>query len=281
MRPPGLGPRLKHDESGFIFFAGQNLGGSGGGGGASFASGPRRSVEYNLAQLSSSTSAARDAAAAPPPARSGQLPALLQWLILRLKYVILAVPMVGVALGVYAGVYANFSDSGKQQLDVTLFAPIITCVFFVLSIVFSNVIADYKESEKIPADFVAYFTALTAFAASEARCRGFSARPLLLDIQSMLLCVLSTLDKKRGYVTDLRAFHEACVSFKTYARAQGVHEMESPEHAAAEIAKKLTRIHDIGRLSIILPACACGGGGGGVGGGGAQALRPHLAVCIA
>lgn len=124
-----------------------------------------------------------------------------------------------------------------------------------MSIVFSNVIADYKESEKIPADFVAYFSTLTVFAVSEARQRGFSSQPMLMDVQSMLICVLSTLDKKRGYASDLRAFHEAFVSYKAYARTQGVHEVEGPEHAATEISKKLTRIHDIGRLSIILPAC--------------------------
>lgn len=238
--PPVLGfPRLKHNASTFAFFAGRHhqvVDGA-----------AHASSEYDLHRL-----AATSREAAPPP--RGALQRLLLWLVLRLKYALLAAPMVAVALGVYAAVYASFAESSKQQVDVTLFAPIITCVFFVLSIVFSNVIADYKESEKLPADIVSYFSALTAFAVAEARERGFSARPLLLDVQAMLLCMLSTLDKKRGYVADLRTFHEACVSYKVCARAQGVHETEVPEHAAAELAKKMARIHDIGRLSIILPA---------------------------
>ena len=214
------------------------------------------SGDYDLSRLAHA--AGRDGSPA-PSARATAAQALLFWLVLRLKYVLLAVPIVALALGVYAGVYASFTEASKVPVDVTLLPPIITCVFFVLSIVFSNVIADYKESEKIPADLVSYFAAIAAFAVAEARQRGFSARPMLLQVQAMLLCVLSTLDKKRGYVADLRAFNEAVVTFKILARAQGVHEMEIPEHAAGEVVKKITRIHDIGRLSIILPACACAG----------------------
>ena len=206
--------------------------------------------EYDLRQLESPVRA--DA----PAPRSG-LPAALLLVLLRLKYLLLTLPIVGLGLAVYAGVHAAFGETNAVPLDSTLLPPCITCVFFVLSIVFSNVIADYKESEKIPAEFVAYFSSLASFAVSEAREHGFSARPLLLDVQAMLLCVLSTLDKKRGFVADMHAFHSAAVAFKTYARARGVHEIEGPEHAQDEIVKKLTRIHDIGRLSIILPACAC------------------------
>ena len=248
MRPPGMSaPRLQHDASKFLFFSGQSQRGLSGGG-------VRRSAaaEYNLGSL-----VALSAPQPAPPPRSAPQ-ALLFWLVLRLKFLILALPFVAVALGAYAAVYAASAKyASGVPVDVTLFAPIITCVFFVLSIVFSNVIADYKESEKIPAEFVAYFSSLASFAVSEAREHGFSARPLLLDVQAMLLCVLSTLDKKRGFVADMHAFHSAAVAFKTYARARGVHEIEGPEHAQDEIVKKLTRIHDIGRLSIILPACAC------------------------
>ena len=101
------------------------------------------------------------------------------------------------------------------------------------------------------------------FAVSEARGRHFDHRPMCLQIELMLLPLLSTLDNSQE-TNDFRRtswdFGCAAANFLTLARRggggqeHGHVELENAEHAITEIKKKWTRIHDIGRLSIVLPA---------------------------
>lgn len=42
-------------------------------------------------------------------------------------------------------------------IDSTVVPPMIACMSFIMGLVLSNVISDYKESEKVPSELVAYF----------------------------------------------------------------------------------------------------------------------------
>jgi hypothetical protein len=50
--------------------------------------------------------------------------------------------------------------SNENPSDTFILAPLITACVFVTSSMLSNVVSDYKESEKIPAELVGYFQTL-------------------------------------------------------------------------------------------------------------------------
>lgn len=187
------------------------------------------------------------------------------WLIKRIKIAVCAIPFVGALLFLRWVLWLDLKNPFVGPIDSIIVAPVITCVVFVMSTVYGNVISDYKESEKIPAELVAYFEALMAVSVSESVARGFDHRPMCHQIELMLIPLLSTLDNSMG-TDDFRQlswdFGCAAAKYLTLARngsgkGHGGHDhmqLEVVEHSILEIKKKWTRIHDIGRLSIVLPA---------------------------
>ncbi len=174
-------------------------------------------------------------------------------------------PLVGALLLLRWLLWMDPKSPSVAAIDSTIVAPVITCVVFVMSTVFGNVISDYKESEKIPAELVAYFNTLVFLAVYHARARAFDHRPLCRQVELMLLPLLSTLDNSteaNNFKAASWDFSCAAANFLALARRGGggpgsAHEdveLENAEHAITEIKKKWTRIHDIGRLSIVLPA---------------------------
>ena len=203
-----------------------------------------------------------DASFSAPP-EPHPLHELASWLIKRFKIAVCALPLVFILLLIRWLLWMDPKNPSVATIDSTIVAPVITCVVFVMSTVFGNVISDYKESEKIPAELVAYFQSLMTFSISEARARHFDHRPMCRQVELMLLPLLSTLDDSMENNEFRRTswdFGCAAANFRALAhRGRGLNthdhvELEGVEHAITEIKKKWTRIHDIGRLSIVLPA---------------------------
>ena len=193
-----------------------------------------------------------------PPAPPAPRPALYEYAtfaVLRLRILAQALPL---ALLVILIRWLNIKDGGAEApVEAVVLPPLITAAVFVIATVLSNVMADYKESEKLPAELVSYFNTLVAFARAEATAHDFDELPMLRNAEEMLLCVIATLDQKIDFKRCLDTFHEAFVAYCVYAQGQGEHDGQldllGPEHAVEELVKKWARIHDIGRLSIILP----------------------------
>jgi hypothetical protein len=191
-----------------------------------------------------------------PPVARTSLESLVTFIVLRFRILFTAVPL---ALIVVLIRWLNIIDGGAETpVEAVVLPPLITAAVFVMATVLSNVMADYKESEKLPAEIVSYLNTLVAFARTEAAAYGFDEKPMLLNVEDMLLCVVATLDRKVDFSHGLATFHEAFVAYCVYAQGQAHHngdhiDMLGPEHATEELVKKWTRIHDIGRLSIILP----------------------------
>lgn len=80
-----------------------------------------------------------------------------------------------------------------------------------------------------------------------------NALPALLQVERLLLCILDFLDQKCTYAETMSDFMDAEVCLYAKLRRLRVHEMETVEHVTTEMRKKLCRIHDISRKSIILP----------------------------
>jgi hypothetical protein len=205
-----------------------------------------------------------DLAFTPPSQRDKPGYTQAQWMIRRFKIGICAVPFVLALELIRWLLWLDPKSPSVAPIDPIIVAPVITCVVFVMSTVFSNVISDYKESEKIPAELVSYFQGLITFALSESRARGFDHRPMCLQIERMLLPLLATIDGsslegKDIYQQTSWDFSAASAEFLVLARRGAGHahdhvELDGAEHHITEIKKKWTRIHDIGRLSIVLPA---------------------------
>jgi hypothetical protein len=83
------------------------------------------------------------------------------------------------------------SSTYQVPLDYTVLAPMITISAFIMGIVLSNVMSDYKESEKIPAEMTGYFVTIMSFSRTEAKRYGKSAVPLLKEVEAMLLAVMA------------------------------------------------------------------------------------------
>ena len=195
----------------------------------------------------------------PPPLTPPKTPAqhAVTFFISRLRILVLALPLAGLVILIR---YLNVIDYGIEiPVEAVVLPPLITAAVFVMATVLSNVMADYKESEKLPAELVSYFNTLVIWARAECATYGFDDLPMLLNVEDMLLCVIATLDGKVEFSRGLATFHESFLAYCVYAHGQSrlhdnhIGDLDGPEHATEEIVKKWTRIHDIGRLSIILP----------------------------
>jgi hypothetical protein len=150
-------------------------------------------------------------------------------------------------------------------MDSIILAPMITVAAFIMGTVLSNVMSDYKESEKIPAEMTGYFVTIMSFSRTEAKRYGKSAVPLLKEVEAMLLAVMATVDAQRAG-TQEATFHDALMCFEDawqeYCRlvidmcheGGGHCDLEHVQHAQIEITKKWARINDISTTSIALPA---------------------------
>ena len=121
--------------------------------------------------------------------------------------------------------------------------------------------ADYKESEKIPAELLAYFHGLMMAARVEAATKGYDVKPLLREIEAMLLCLMAHLDHRdTDFSEAVKCFNLAFLSFCNiiYENAEKVGKgneinFEEEQHMTVELLKKWGRMNDISRNSIILP----------------------------
>ena len=199
----------------------------------------------------------------PPPRKERSESFLfLQWLVERVHVLVMTVPLAGVVVAARYGNLTLNSGSPQSPIDATALPPLITFAAFVMGTVMANVMQDYKESEKIPAEMLGYFQALVTFARTECRARDMDERPALLALQDMLLCVMAYVDGKAEFSGAMRCYEAAwqryCshllrLLYSAHSSNGGHIELEGAQHCNTEIVKKWGRIHDISKNSIVLP----------------------------
>jgi hypothetical protein len=170
------------------------------------------------------------------------------WFIQRTNVLLLAGPL---ALLVVAIRYGNLTlNNGRPltMIDSTIVLPVVTVVSFIMGIVLHSVIADYRESEKIPAELLACFHGILMYARKDALLVGYDPKPILREVEAMLLCVMAHFDNKSKV-----DFHEAVAAFNNsfleYCRiSDDEHlkkgsqcDLENPQHMVAELTKKCVR----------------------------------------
>jgi len=143
-----------------------------------------------------------------------RLYAHLQWLLERSHVLLQTAPLAGC---VVAARYGNLQlnkmlkqNKGIQSpLDYTILAPMITAAAFIMGTVLSNVMSDYKESEKIPAELTGYFYTLLSYARTECAIYGKDPRPALKEVEVMLLAIMATVDGNVSFNEALKCFEDA------------------------------------------------------------------------
>jgi hypothetical protein len=185
------------------------------------------------------------------------------FLVKRWRILIKVIPFVGVGCLVRWLLWNDGKYSGN--LETTILPPMITACVFVAASMLSNVVSDFKESEKIPAEMVGYFQTLTSFARVAANHfkdgkssgEGHHAEVKVGDaykqIEVMLLAVIDFLDHRGTYQLCIESFQDAEVAYLSLLAHWGEEHMETPEHVLTELRKKICRVHDISRTHIILP----------------------------
>lgn len=184
--------------------------------------------------------------------------AWIKWAFERTHVLLQAAPLAGI---VVAGRYWNLTQYKIQSpVDATALPPLVAAASFIMGSVLSNVIADFKESEKVPAELLGYFQCLLSFAFSACslhREHGeVDPKPALQQLEIMLLCIMGSIDEddpRASFNSVLpvfeRAYQQYCASLPDHVWE----EMETPQHSHAEMVKKWARINDISRNSIVLP----------------------------
>ena len=196
-----------------------------------------------------------------PPARKSVTRArsFFHVLMQRLHILVLAAPLGMLTVAVRYGSTVLNGGYVEIPIDYTLLAPIVTISSFIMGTVLNNVMADYKESEKIPAEVLAYFQGLLMFARVEATTHGYDVKPMLREVEAMLLCFMAHLDHRdTDFSEAIKGFNNAYLEFCRIAAREahrvGAHvEFEGPQHMVVELQKKWGRVNDISRTSIILP----------------------------
>ncbi len=91
-----------------------------------------------------------------------------KWAFERYFLLLLAALMAAVVVIARYGnaITLNFSTA---PLDATVLPPLVAAASFIMGSVLSNVMADFKEAEKVPAEMVGYFQCLLSFALSSWR----------------------------------------------------------------------------------------------------------------
>ena len=187
----------------------------------------------------------------------------LAFIVQRWRLVVFTIPIVGLFIGLR---WTEWNGrTFMAPLDYTVVAPLTTSVVFVCATMLSNVVSDYKEGEKIPAELASYFQSLLSAAVmQEAHYERHAAvergelseaerGAALRHVEALFLCVIGFLDGRFHYNVALNSFLRnemaLCEQLERWGRA----DLEHIEHVLTETRKKLTRMHDISRTSIILP----------------------------
>lgn len=171
-----------------------------------------------------------------------------KWLhlfIQRVNILIWAIPLAGLVVAIRYGNLTINKGKPLTSIDYTIAAPVVTIASFIMGIVLNNVIADYKESEKIPAELLAYFHGILMFARTHAMVVGYDPKPIMREVEAMLLCMMSHFDHKgkTDFVEAVASFNNAFLEYSRIAAHEhekkgGEADLENPQHMACELIKK-------------------------------------------
>ena len=195
--------------------------------------------------------------ALPAPAAGGAAGAasrLLFFFLSRFRIAMYVLPLSAAVAGVRAAIWlpASSDFAALPWLEPSVVSGFIAAAIFVMALLVSGVMSDYKETERFPCDLEALFTSLLALTRHGARLRRFDAAPALAALHAMLLTTARFLDASATYgqVCAALAAHEEVLLWELDTRgAAGA----ATAHLAG-LRGKIARAHIVRRTSFLLTA---------------------------
>ena len=185
---------------------------------------------------------------------------VLSFLLARWRVALVALPAAALAGGVRAAVWAGTAATRSPSaagftVDAAVLNAFISASIFVLAILVNGVVADFKESEKIPAEIESAFQALLAHVMLSAKMKKFDPSRELNALRAMLLAIARSIDKTAPY--------DACARELLAADVALLEALEDHKSAANStpnftntIRSRVSRIFVISDTSFLLPAYA-------------------------
>lgn len=196
---------------------------------------------------------------APPPARAPSAAALAS-LAARARLLLVAAPL---ALCVVAGRYGNVgrwagkaSRGDQSPVSEAALPAVVAAAAFIVCTVLAGALARAAAGARAPAELAGAFHALLGWANACAEVHRVSAKPMLHNIETMLLAVLATVDRKVPLATALAALDRAWHALQVYARrvSHGAADVRGAESAVADILRGAARVSDAARSPTSLAA---------------------------
>ena len=131
-------------------------------------------------------------------------------IVARTRLLFFALPLALVVVGIRACFWTAPGTTFPQlpSLDPSVLFTFISAAIFVVALLLNGTMADYKESEKLPAEIESLFTSLHAQARHGSRLKSFDPLPSLRAIHRMLHALARFLDATLDYSAALEEFSQ-------------------------------------------------------------------------
>jgi hypothetical protein len=179
------------------------------------------------------------------------------FVVARWRVASVALPAAAICGGVRQAVWGSAAllpipTHSGYYVDASVLNGFVAASIFVLAILLNGIMADYKESERIPGEIEAAFQALLAHVLVSARAKKFEPLPELRALRSMLRTVARCVDKSAPYAQCVRELMAADVDLIAALDSHGV---MAPHYTGFTniIRSRLGRAHVISDTTFLLP----------------------------
>jgi hypothetical protein len=136
-------------------------------------------------------------------------------LLERWRVALQALPYVAVAVAARAVIWATTDDS-QGWIEQSIALSFVSTAIFVSALMLQGVIADYKESEKLPTELETAFSSVLTAAQVCIEGKGAKPLPAYKAIYAMLDATVRVLDNSIAYSTASEAISRGEISLCTY-----------------------------------------------------------------
>ena len=167
----------------------------------------------------------------------------------RLLFAVAPLSLCVVAIRAGAWESPNSSFRSMPDLDPSVLTAFIAAAIFVLAFLLNGVMADFKESERLPGEIEALFTALHAQVRHGSRLKNFNPLPALRAIHRILLALARFLDATLTYSAALDELSKGEDALMFELDSRGALGYTGPNMLS--LRSKMSRIHIIRETSFL------------------------------
>lgn len=179
------------------------------------------------------------------------------FLVARWRVALVALPVAAICGGVR---YAIWQPNARLPtplasgwfVDTTVLTGFISASIFVLAILLNGILADYKESERIPGEIESAFQAVLAHVLASARIKKFKPAGELRALRGMLRTVARCVNKSAPYAVCARELMALDVEFVAALDAHGSM-IPNITNFTSIIRARMGRAHVIADTHFLLP----------------------------